>query len=110
MPKYYDLWTKYLPHIYLYVDKSIYSKERKFIQLNQHEFEEIGQRYSSGYTFNLEIQNGKVINNISGTIVARDLFDILSQDAQQQEWLLHKKIKISLNKDIILSITAFNRE
>lgn len=42
------------------------------LSLSKTEFESTGNRDLSGYTFNLEIEHGKVINDISGTAVARD--------------------------------------
>lgn len=104
MAKYRGLWNAHFPEIYLNVDKAHFYNDIRRIQMNQHEFEQIGERYSSGYHFKLEIANGIVQNDISGTIVARDLFDVLEQDLQQKAWLLKKRITIRLTKSYLLEI------
>lgn len=98
--KYLTLWTKYLPIIRIQLKKSFQNEQ--LLQLNEIEFEKAGDRESSSYTFNLEIQNGKVTNDISGTAVARDLYQILKNNAALVEYYKGKKIKINMGKNFIL--------
>jgi len=71
---YQPLWQKYRPVI---ISIMKLAAEPQEYQLSKHEFEAIGDREKAGYTFNLEIKNGIVVNNIEGTVVARDLFAVL---------------------------------
>jgi hypothetical protein len=48
--------------------------------------------------------NLQATNNISGSAVARDLFEALKDDEAIKAMLLNRSIKISVGKSFILSI------
>lgn len=102
--KYLQTWKKYIPVIRLYLKKSI-TEDQQF-KLNITDFESAGDKGRSGYTFNLQIENGKVINNISGSAVARDLFELLKADEVIKAFLQDKSVKISVGKAFILTIKS----
>ena len=79
-------------------------KEEQVLQLQRYEFEVSGNRKDSGYTFTLDIVNGLVSNNISGSAVARDLYDILKRSEKVKSMFKEKNYKITLGKDYILKI------
>lgn len=97
-----SLWKKYRPAI-LNKMKMCFEEPQEY-QLSRHEFEAIGDRLNSGYSFNLEIGNGTVINNIEGTAVARDLFEVLKQSNIARELMQNNYFKINLAKNFILTI------
>jgi hypothetical protein len=100
--KYLQTWKKYLPVIRLHLKRSL-AEEQQF-KLNITDFESAGERGKSGYTFNLQIENGKVTNNISGSAVARDLFELLKEDEIIKAFLQNRSVKISVGKSFVLSI------
>ncbi|HEY4325314.1 MAG TPA: hypothetical protein VGN20_15050 [Mucilaginibacter sp.] len=100
--KYLTTWKKYLPVIRLHLKKSLVEEQQ--FKLNITDFESAGDRGKSGYTFNITMENGKVTNNISGSAVARDLFEALKSDETIKEMLANKSIKISVGKSFVLSI------
>ncbi|MGZ3750181.1 MAG: hypothetical protein ACXVB0_16800 [Mucilaginibacter sp.] len=100
--KYLQTWKKYIPVIRLYLKKSLVEDQQ--FKLNITDFESAGDRGKSGYTFNLQIENGKVSNNISGSAVARDLFELLKADELIKAFLQEKSVKISVGKSFVLSI------
>ncbi|MDB5023697.1 MAG: hypothetical protein JWP78_1452 [Mucilaginibacter sp.] len=100
--KYLQTWKKYIPVIRLYLKKSL-TEDQQF-KLNITDFESAGDRGKSGYTFNLQIENGKVSNNISGSAVARDLFELLKADEVIKAFLQEKSVKISVGKSFMLTI------
>jgi hypothetical protein len=100
--KYIPLWTKYLPALRILFKKALESKQQ--LQLYKHDFEISGDRDKSGYTFNLEVKNGRVVNNIIGTAVARDLYKVLKGDERIMSFLLQNDIKLSLIKSYMLTI------
>ncbi|HEY4198646.1 MAG TPA: hypothetical protein VGM63_24060 [Mucilaginibacter sp.] len=102
--KYLQTWKKYIPVIRLYLKKSV-SEDQQF-KLNITDFESAGDRGKSGYTFNLQMENGKVINNISGSAVARDLFELLKADEVIKAFLQDKSVKISVGKSFVLTIKS----
>lgn len=100
--KYLTTWNKYIPVIRLHLKKSL-TGEQSF-KLNITDFESAGDRGKSGYTFNIALENGKVTNNISGSAVARDLFEALKSDDAIKAMLLEKNVKISVGKSFLLTI------
>jgi hypothetical protein len=100
--KYLTTWKRYIPVIRLHLKRSL-NEEQQF-KLNITDFESAGDRGKSGYTFNIALENGKVTNNISGSAVARDLFEALKGDEAIVAMLRERSIKISVGKSFILSI------
>jgi hypothetical protein len=76
----------------------------QILQLQRYEFEVSGNRKDSGYTFTLEIVNGLVVNNISGSAVARDLYDILKGSEKIKSMFKETNFRITLGKNYILKI------
>ncbi|HEY0245828.1 MAG TPA: hypothetical protein VGC01_09715 [Mucilaginibacter sp.] len=95
-------WKKYIPVIRLHLKKSL--TEDQSFKLNITDFESAGDRGKSGYTFNIQMENGKVTNNISGSAVARDLYEALKSDETIKAMLQDKSVKISVGKTFMLSI------
>ncbi|OKS85377.1 hypothetical protein [Mucilaginibacter polytrichastri] len=95
-------WKKYIPVIRLHLKKSL--TEDQSFKLNITDFESAGDRGKSGYTFNIQMENGKVTNNISGSAVARDLYEALKGDETIKAMLQDKSVKISVGKTFMLSI------
>jgi hypothetical protein len=52
------------------------------------------------------MENGKVANNISGSAVARDLFELLKADEVIKAFLQEKSVKISVGKSFMLTIKS----
>jgi hypothetical protein len=100
--KYLTIWKKYIPVIRLHLKKSLVQEQQ--FKLNITDFEAAGDRGKSGYTFNITMENGKVTNNISGSAVARDLFEALKSDDAIKDMLANKSIKMSVGKSFVLSI------
>ena len=99
---YLQTWKKYLPVIRLHLKRSLV--EEQSFKLNITDFESAGDRGKSGYTFNLQMENGKPTNSISGAPVARDLFEALKSDDIIKGMLEGRNVKISVGKTFVLSI------
>jgi hypothetical protein len=100
--KYLTTWKRYIPVIRLHLKKSLLEEQQ--FKLNITDFESAGDRGKSGYTFNITLENGKVTNNISGSAVARDLFEAMKADDAIMAMLQNKSVKISVGKSFMLSI------
>lgn len=74
--KYIDVWNKNRELIKVKLKSSL---TKQSIQLNSFEFTNVGNRKS--YTFNLELINRIVNNDIGGSAVARDLAKVLNNSA-----------------------------
>ncbi len=104
--KYRNLWTKYLPVLGVLIKNA--AKGVQTLQLYKNEFQATGARDLSGYSFNLEIANGKAVNDISGTAVARDLLKVLSENKTSAEILKGRRIKMSMGEAFEVSITSLD--
>lgn len=91
-----------MPVIRLHLKRSLQDEQQ--FKLNITDFEAAGSKGKSGYTFNINIENGKVTNNISGSAVARDLYELLKADEAVKAILKDKTVKISVGKSFVLSI------
>jgi hypothetical protein len=100
---YYPLWKKYLPVLIVQMKNAVYGTKQ--IKMSKAEFEIHGNRTISNYFINLEIKNGKAANNISGSAVARDLFDILNSEKLCKEMFTKNNYKICMGKSFILEIS-----
>lgn len=99
---YHSLWQKYLKVIDILMRNA--NNGEQILQLQRYEFEVSGNRKDSGYTFTLEIVNGLVVNNISGSAVARDLYDILKGSEKIKSMFKETNFRITLGKNYILKI------
>ncbi|MEO5912064.1 MAG: hypothetical protein ABIP95_14330 [Pelobium sp.] len=99
---YYPLWKRYLPVFAIQLKKAI--SEEQEINFTRSDFHSLGNRNKSDYGFSLELENGKVKNNISGSAVARDLYDVLMSNDKVKELLQGQHFKLSLGKAYILKI------
>ena len=100
--QYLTTWKRYLPVIRLHLKKSL-NEEQQF-KLNIQDFESAGDRGKSGYIFSLTMENGKVLNSVGGSAVARDLYEVLRSDDAVKAILQDKNVKISVGKTFILTI------
>ena len=103
MTLYYPLWQRYMPVIRLQMKNAV--NGLKEIKMSKREFEVYGKRKVSDYVINLEINNGKVANNIKGSAVTRDLFDVLSSDDSCKVLLAERNYKLNMGKEFILRIS-----
>ena len=104
--QYLQTWNKYLPVIRLHLKKSMLAEQS--FKLNITDFESAGDRGKSGYMFSILIENGRVVNNIGTSAVARDLFESLKSDEAIKAMFANKSIKISVGKTFLFSIKTTN--
>ena len=97
------LWNKYRPVILKLMMAA--SQEPQQYKLSAHEFKAIGQREKSGFSFLLEAANGKAVNNIKGSNVARDLLHILQQSQKAMELMKEGTYEIRMDKQFVLHVT-----
>jgi hypothetical protein len=79
------------------------STRKLSVPLAQEDFKKVGNRQS--YSFNLELSDGIVANDIGGSAVARDLARALEQNSGILPKLKGKHMKFNLDKGFILWIT-----
>ena len=98
--KYLQVWKKYMPVIRLLLKKAGDQK----LQLYRHEFETTGVKNKSGYSFNIDMVNGKVMNRISTVAIAKDLVQSMVETPAVNEYLKGVTVKISMGKSFELHL------
>lgn len=97
--KYLDLWSDKRN---LIKEKLKIAQNLQSIQLSSSEFKTVGNR--KDYSFNLEFENGRVKNDISGSAVARDLAKVLEGAPDVKAVLNSGHFKINMDKNFCLWI------
>ena len=100
---YSSLWNKYRPVI-LQLMSAAAEKGPQQYKLFSHEFKAIGQREKSGFTFLLEASNGKALNNIKTSTVAKNLLQVLQQSKRASELMSEAAYELSMDKHFVLHV------
>jgi hypothetical protein len=98
---YASLWNKYRPVI---LQLMIAAGEPQEYKLSAHEFKAVGRK-EKAYSFVLEVSQGKAINNIKGSTVARDLLGILQQSQKATQLMREGIYELSLDKHFVFRVT-----
>lgn len=98
--KYSYLWMKYAAVIHVLLKKT--DNENQKLQLYKHEFENNGHRQNANFTFSFDLINGRAVNIVSTTAIARDLWRVLDNNTATKNWLKDRSIKISIGKSFEL--------
>ncbi|GAB1446863.1 MAG: hypothetical protein KF860_00015 [Cyclobacteriaceae bacterium] len=98
---YASLWNKYRPAILqLMLAAEEGPQEYKFFK---HEFKAINPK-EKGYTFTLEAHQGKAVNNIKGSAMAKDLLYVLAESPKASELMETHIFEFSMDKQFMLHI------
>ena len=102
--KFLALWTKYLPAIRILLKKAVTEKQQ--ITLSKMELQSIDNRKNVNFSFDMEIQNGKVENSMIVPQMGKDLFSVLNGDVLTRKFMLDKKINIQMTRASLLTFTC----
>ena len=100
---YTSLWSKYRPMILQLMMAA--EKDPQQYKLFAHEFKAVGQREKAGYSFLLEVSNGKALNKIQGSMVARDLLGVLQQSQKASQLMSEAVYELRLDKQFIFHVS-----
>jgi hypothetical protein len=97
-------WKKYLPLITLFLKKAAGGEQK--VQLNQTDFERAlgGRKLKLSFT-RMEINKGRMNNLIQNTVLAKDLADVLLDDAVTSAILRKRNVRFSFTGGTDLIIT-----
>lgn len=99
---YTQIWNKYLPIIRILLKRSTGSDQT--LNLNATDFERAGATRKSGYKFHINFVNGRVDNILSASPMARDLADVLLQDAMVKELFAANDYYVTMDAKFNLGI------
>jgi len=100
---YASLWSKYRPVILQLMLAA--GKDPQQYKLSAHEFKAMGQREKTGFSFLLEVSQGKALNNIRSSTVARDLLQVLQQSQKASQLMQEAAYEMSLDKQFVFHVT-----
>ena len=101
---YSTLWNKYRPVILQLMSAAVENGPQQY-KLFAHEFKAVGQKEKSGFSFVLEASNGKALNNIKTSTVAKNLLQVLQQSKRASELMSEAPYELSLDKQFVLHVT-----
>ncbi len=101
---YQTLWKRYLPVISMKLKQVIRNNESAHVGMYKFEFHSSGKKKKSGYQFDLNIRNGRVVNDVSTSAVALQLSEMLRADPTIKSLLNSGHFNFNLNSDFILTI------
>ena len=82
----------------------IRNNEPATITMYKFEFQNVGTKKKSNFQFNLELKEGRVINDISGSVAAKELSEMLKLDANVRPLLNTGHFTFSLNGEFAFTI------
>ena len=97
--KYEVIWRRVMPMI----KESLFTgKDFSSMQLTKSQFDAAGNRKS--YSFNIQYQNGKLMNSLDSSAVARDLNRMIIENAEYKQLLKGKSVKLVMGKDFVFKV------
>ena len=99
--KFLMLWTKYLPAIRILLKKAVTEKQQ--ITLSKMELQSIDNRKNVNFSFDMEINNGKIENSMLVPQMGKDLFSVLNGDSLVRAFMLDKKINIHMTRASLIT-------
>lgn len=98
---YSDIWKSQSVAFKNFLETDVHRAE---VQLREQDFQRASIRGRKSFSFNLVLENGKASNNISGSAVARDLEEYLTEHVLFRKLLADKHVKINLTGDFMLQM------
>ncbi|MBI3883718.1 MAG: hypothetical protein HY305_05785 [Sphingobacteriales bacterium] len=92
---YTHIWNKYLPVIRILLKKSATGNQT--LDLNRVDFERAGSGRKAGYKFDIQYEDGRVGNVISGSDLASNLAAVMLEDTGTKAILKDNNYTVSLN-------------
>ena len=103
---YASLWNKYRPVILQLMSSA--EKGPQQYKLFPHEFKALSPREKSGYTFSMEVSNGKAITSIKDSTVAQDLLQMLQQSPRAMTLMGENSYSLSMDRNFVLHVNRLN--
>jgi len=100
---YSSLWNKYRPVILQLMSAAVENGPQQY-KLFAHEFKAIGLKEKTGFSFTLEASNGRALNNIKSSTVAKNLLQVLQQSKRATELMSEAPYELSMDKNFMFRV------
>jgi hypothetical protein len=84
------------------------TNEPQSYQLFLHEFKALNPKQKGGYTFALQVSEGKAVNGLKGSAIAQDLWDMLQLSRKASELISSSSYHFSMDKQFMLHINKID--
>ena len=101
---YQRVWSKYMPLIILKLKSAINKNEAQVLNIDKYDFENAAIKKNSVYSFNLEMKEGRAINNTASAALARDFALAINENQVMKDLTRQGHYKFSMGNKFILSI------
>ncbi len=98
---YAPVWNKYRPALLKLMVES--ANEPQEYKLYSHEFKAMNPK-EKGFSFTLQVFQGKALNNIRKSPIAQDLLGILEQSKKASELMSVNSYEFTLDKQFVLRV------
>jgi hypothetical protein len=96
------LWLKYAAVLHVLLKNT--DTENQKLQLFKHEFENTGHKQKFNVSFSLDLIQGRAVNIVATTTIARDLWQVLDNRSASKNMLKERKIRVILGKTYELEL------
>jgi hypothetical protein len=97
------VWNKYRPVILkMMIDSS--KDGGQTYQLSQHEFKQMNPKQKGGFTFKLQVANGKAKAGLKDNTLAQDLWDILQYSPKATELIAQSEFEFAMDRNFVLHV------
>ena len=103
---YQRVWSKYMPLITLKLRTAINKNEPQVLSIDKYDFENAAIKKNAAYSFNLEMKEGRAINNTASAAVAKDFANALNESQAMKDLTKTGHFKFSMGNKFILTIQA----
>src|SRR5262245_19387606 len=105
---YTPVWSKYRPAILKMMIDSASANEPQSYQLSNHEFKALNPKQKGGYTFALQVSEGKALSGLKDSAIATDLWEILQLSRKATELIASATYEFSMDRQFVLRVSKIN--
>ncbi|MEI6851606.1 MAG: hypothetical protein WCL06_02145 [Bacteroidota bacterium] len=102
------LWLKYAAVLHVLLKNT--DTENQKLQMFKHEFENTGQKQKANVAFSIDLIQGRAVNVVATTTIARDLWQVLDNRSSSKNMLKERRIRITLGKSFELELEKISDE
>jgi hypothetical protein len=101
--KYFWIWEKYRPVLLKLMKDS--ANDSQSYQLSPHEFQDVNNKKSTGYSFNLKAYQGKILGKSAKNAIAKDMMQVLVQSETAKGLMENMTYEFKMDKNFVLTVT-----
>ncbi len=106
--KYFWIWEKYRPVLLKMMKDS--ENDTQTYQLSPHEFQDVNNKKSTGYSFNLKAHQGKILGKSAKNAIAKDMMQVLVQSGTAKGLMDDTVYEFKMDKNFVLTVSQVSEK